>query len=501
MKKIIFSIALLLGAIIHTEAQVAADALRFSNLSVGGTARTVGIGGSIGALGADFAVLSTNPAGIATYRSSEFTMTPSLYLFDTEATLDGSNNTAVSKNKTNFNFNNIGLVFAKEGRKTKWKTSNIAIGINRIANFHQKVNYSGQSTGSIIDFFQEAAGTSDANGLSDFTTGLAFDVGAIYQDDFEGTDAWETDVELNANALISKSQSITRSGSINELSFGMAGNLRERLMIGISLGIPILSYNETKEYIEDDEGDEVPAFRGLQFDEKLKVSGSGLNLKLGAILRISQMIRVGAAIHTPTTYGLEDEYETKLLHDFVDGNNDGRVESSSPTTEELGGPLEYNFRTPWRYIGSIAFLIKKKGFLSGEVEYVNYGGSKYDLTRESNNNADFENELNDEIANIYQSAINIRFGGEFAHKFLRFRGGVNLSGTPYAGSNIINNSYSIGLGMRKNKFFMDFAYRFATGLDDNYTPYSIVDSNFYPTQNVNTSASLNSALLTFGFKF
>ena len=68
-------------------AQSLYDAIRYSDLEVGGTARTVGVGGAIGALGADFSVLSTNPAGLATYRRAEFVFTPTWELTTVDARL------------------------------------------------------------------------------------------------------------------------------------------------------------------------------------------------------------------------------------------------------------------------------------------------------------------------------------------------------------------------------------------------------------------------------
>jgi len=105
MKRLLFSFFILITWL-TVQAQVPADALRFSTLDVLGTARTIGIGGGIGALGADFSVISTNPAGLAAFRRSEFTVTPSFSLNSTEATLDNSNSATVQKNKVAFTFHN-----------------------------------------------------------------------------------------------------------------------------------------------------------------------------------------------------------------------------------------------------------------------------------------------------------------------------------------------------------------------------------------------------------
>ena len=504
MKRVLFSL-IFMGTWIVTQAQVPADALRFSSFDVLGTARTIGVGGGIGALGADFSVLSTNPAGLATFRRSEFTVTPSFFLNTTEATLDRSNTGATNKNKLAFNINNLGFVISKVGRNPNWKTTNLGIGFNRIANFQQTINYNGETTGSYIDFFQEASIDVAPQDLNNFTTGLAFDSEALF--DLDDDLFYETDVELNENALLRKTQTIKRGGGINELSLSYAGNFKERLMIGGSIGFPFLSYTEEKVYNEEDVADEVPFYRALQFDENLTTTGSGINLKLGVIFRLSQMIRFGGAVHTPTKFTLTDIYDTKFLYDYVNDQNDGPVESSSPESE-----FEYVMKTPWRFMGNVGFIIKRSGFISADVEYVKYPDAEFDLTEndDSQSTRDFQSNLNNQIANIYQSAINIRLGGEFAHESLRFRAGVTLSGTPYADSYIQENpnirgigdtrtTYALGIGLRKERFFMDLALRVANQ-ESTFTPYSVT-SEIYPRNSVTTTSLRNHLVFTYGFKF
>ena len=112
---------------------MATDALRYSQLEVGGTARTIGVGGALGALGADYSVLSTNPAGLANFRTSELVLTPSVHIASTKATLTNGDNDEVKETNSRFNFNNIGFVFHSQPRKDKWSTFNWGIGFNRLA--------------------------------------------------------------------------------------------------------------------------------------------------------------------------------------------------------------------------------------------------------------------------------------------------------------------------------------------------------------------------------
>ena len=145
MKSIrIILIALGLSVPFMVSAQTDIDALRYSQSSLAGTARFVGLGGAFGAVGADFSSLSENPAGIGLYRHSEFTFTPSVYAEQTSSTF--LNQTGVD-NKFNFNIGNLGLVFSKplsnDNATDGWKSISFAVGYNRLNNFNTRTSYEG----------------------------------------------------------------------------------------------------------------------------------------------------------------------------------------------------------------------------------------------------------------------------------------------------------------------------------------------------------------------
>jgi len=497
MKRLIFFFFILYTTL-NLSAQTTADALRFSQFGVGGTARTVAIGGAIGALGGDFSVISTNPAGLGIYQASEFTMTPSFFLSSVDAQLVDGGQGAFTEDNTNFNFNNIGIVFGKKvvNERSKWRTSNFSIGINRLANFNGGFSYQGTTTGSYVDFFQEQAEGLLPEEFNDFDTGLAWDVGAIF--DLELDRFYETDVELVPGAPIQKNQSIDRSGSINELVFGLGGYRGDKLMLGITLGVPIASFTERSVYQESDtEEDLIPFYNSLSYTQELETRGFGLNLKVGAIYRVSNAIRIGAAVHTPTRFRLTDDFQTSLVYDFTDDGtgNDGALESSSPEST-----FDYDLKTPWRFIGSGALFIKRKGFISAEVEYINYGGASFKEPRTADGvsvNTGFFNDLNQDVSDEFTSALLIRFGGEYALKKLRFRAGVNVAGTPFADeSGFTNPEYSAGIGFREKKFFVDAVYTLST-TNEGFSPYT---SNI-SQQLVTLDDQRNRLLLTLGFRF
>ncbi|MGL4598715.1 MAG: hypothetical protein ACRCYO_14455, partial [Bacteroidia bacterium] len=79
--KILYRIAAVVGLLSCTllQAQNETDALRYSRLGFGGTARSTAMGGAFGALGGDMSVICVNPAGLAIYRKNELTFTPSFF--------------------------------------------------------------------------------------------------------------------------------------------------------------------------------------------------------------------------------------------------------------------------------------------------------------------------------------------------------------------------------------------------------------------------------------
>lgn len=487
----IFSILILfLGFMSSALAQGAFDALRYSTFEVSGTARSIGVGGGLGALGADFSTLGTNPAGLGMFRRSEFVLTPGFMITNTESRLlNDSDRRTASENKGNFNLGALGVIVASKPRYGNWSTFNFGFGFNRIANFNQKVFFEGTSTGSIVDRFQELANGNA--GLDDFESGVAFDAFALYDEDpVDGF--YETDFELEPSALIKREQFIETKGGITELVISLGGNYDEKFIIGATLGVPFISLTEEKQYREIDEGTgpdgNVPFFDDLTYEEELTTTGIGLNFKLGMIYRINQMFRVGLAAHTPTGFRLEDSFRTSMEYNFtVNDPQTGFAESPD-------GLFDYKLRTPWRLIGSFGVVIGKSGFVSAEVESVNYGKNSFSF----DSFVDEEREANDGIKANLESALNIRLGGEFSYNIFRFRAGLNLLQSPLVGDNTTNNSISAGAGIRQKNFFADLAYK-RFNVQETYVPYLLSDASLQ--QMVNNDIGTNQFVLTLGFKF
>ncbi|MBK7872998.1 MAG: hypothetical protein IPJ74_21170 [Saprospiraceae bacterium] len=459
------------------------DALRYSILDFGGTARAVGSGSALGALGADFSVMSTNPAGLGWIRRSEFIFTPGVTTSTTQSKfLNSSNKGLTEDNRVVFNLSSLGAVITSRPRNTDWTTVNFGIGFNRVADFNQKFYFQGASKGSIVDRFLEIANSDAA--LDDFESNIAYNAEAIY--DIDGDGFYESDFELEPDALINREQTVISKGSISELGMSLAGSYKDIVLFGVTLGVPFVSFTEEKTYLENDDNDEVPFFDDLEYRENLTTTGIGINLKAGIIVRPHQALRLGAAVHTPTAYNLEDNYKSAMTYNYTDGD----VFFGQDSTEGL---FEYKLRTPWRYIGSAGVVIGRMGFLSGEVEWVDYGKNRFNFDSFTSE----ERMANDSIVNNLDDAMNIRLGGEVAYDIFRFRAGYGLHYSPFATDDTVNNSFSLGFGIREQSFFMDLAYR-RRSFSEGYIPYLTSQA---PQQLIDNEVNNDYFLLTFGFKF
>ena len=498
MKKILFLLFAALNAV-AIQAQTASDALRYSYIpQYGGTARTIGVGGAMGALGGDFATISMNPAGLATYRTSEFTFTPGFHASKAGSELLTSTTGTTTQRSTTFSVDNLGLVFVNQPHNSKWKTVNFSFGYNRFQDFNNSVYYEGTTKGSMTARWRDAANI-DKN-FDPFEGELAVATDAIYKGVLAGSrdSLWLTDFDADPSKPVYKSQVIETSGSLGEMSFALAGNYDEKLQLGITLGVPILRYSESKVYKEADKDNTIPFFNKMQYEQNLTTTGanslaSGINVKIGAIFRPAQFLRIGLAVHSPTTYWLNDRYDATLTYDYT--TKSGKTYNTPEKSPD--GNFNYTLRTPLRALGSLAFLFGKSGFVSADVEWADYSKANFDFGKTYVTD---QSAINNEISTKYKSAVNARFGGEYVYDIFRFRAGIGLNTSPRTDKDFVNTTYSLGAGLRGQSFFMDLGWQRRTQ-KENYTPYKVVESQANVEQKVTNAYAFNDFLLTFGVKF
>jgi len=468
------------------------EVIRFSYLEPGGTARFIGVGGAMGAIGPDLGTLNGNPAGLGLYRKSEFVVSPALIRTgNTALLLSDKNGTAVKASKLGLNIQNFGMVFTSQPAHGKWKQMNFGMTVNNLNYFGNNTRFNGTSVGTIMQRFQEIANSSV--GLDDFETGLASESGALY--DLNGDRKYDIDYQLSPKALLQRSQDITNTGSISELAFSLGGNYNEKIMVGLTIGLPFLSYYHLRDYAEVDPVKPpggVPYFLDLRYREELSTTGAGANAKLGVLILPVSRFRIGFAVHSPTFFNISDLYQNELTYNYFENANEtGKLLKGEGIAD---GSFEYRLKTPWRYVANAGLILGKLGFLCAEAELVDYSRNRFNFR----GFGEAQNQSNLEIAGRLGRAVALRMGGEAVLKEdYRLRAGLQYYSSPFKDDETARLLFSLGAGWRGKKAFVDAAIRF-NRTSEVFFPYLTRNA---PLQEVDNAILRQIAVLTVGSKF
>jgi hypothetical protein len=488
----------------HAFAQKATDALLLSQYYSGSTARSAGMGGAFGALGGDPSVLSTNPAGLAVYRGSEFTLTPGVNFTSTDAQFD---NASFNEKYSRFIFNNIGYIYTWNFYNSKGiKSMNFGIAYNRLSDFNGKAYIWNQQAGSsMLDGFAWYANYGN-NGnplqpsqLDDFYEGLAYDTYGIDDDpDYPGY-YWNPYIAKGDKYDQPMKRTMTTKGGIGEYALSFGANLNHSLYFGATLGIQDVYYEES--YFHEESPDFVDNLQYFNFSQDYTLSGVGLNFKAGMIYRPVQMLRLGVAIHTPTRFWLKPLLITEMETQFGIPPS-GETEKTFFSDAESDHTEKFNIVTPWRYQLSAATILGNLAVVNIDMEYLNYSTCKVLPNHDYKDATDY-------AAEAFKNNVNVKGGAEFRLGLIYLRGGIAYYGSPYKKAYLseFNKSYqgvmnySGGIGFRARSFYMDAAYTFMKFPQRDPILYQTFD-DLGPIDIVSPmKTSSGKAILTFGFKF
>jgi len=481
MKRIVIFISILQIVMLSLDAQNEYDALLVSRNLTSGTARSLSMSGSFGALGGDFSVASTNPAGLAVYRNPVLTITPGIYYAISKTDFSGTSNEDYNYKLT---LDNIGYVWSSNnGGKTGWVGTAFGIGYNKLKDFNQNILIGPiNANSSLINFYTDVLnGYIDDLEPSEYYEWLAWDTylidtlpgGTTYYNNFEGTSYGQL-----------QEKSITRKGNIGEYNISFAANYSNVLYIGGSLGIQSVTFSEKTNHY--DNFDIIANINSFNFRENFDINGYGYNLKIGILAKPVEFVRIGAAFHSPTTLNLDYNFNTNMSSVilFDDGSLE-RFSNSSPDEHYKSKTI-----TPLKGLFSLGFVLSKYGLLNIDYEYVDY--TKLRLRADDYS---FSNE-NTAIKDIYQSVNNIKIGGEFNLGALALRAGYGIYGDPFKSSHLNSgqniNTISGGIGIRSDDYFFDLGIM-QYNLKENHVLYDDLASNI--------ETNYVKILATIGFKF
>ncbi len=495
------------------------EAYNLSNTTVQGTARSMGFGNALGSIGGDFSSVSVNPAGLGVYRSSELTFTPSLRMNSANSQYNG---TTTMDNNTHFNINSFGLVFTnaakgKRYQRRAWKTVSFALGMNRVADFNKEYTYQGvNKTSSASQAFESDANQNPGNATSSTpNSSLGYLGYNSYLLNQNAAGQFSSIVPFAGG--VTQMKSVQESGGIDEYTISLGGNYKEKLMLGVTFGISNLNYHRDYYYAETladgNTASNPSGFNSFNYNEYVDISGTGINAKIGAIYKINDFIRIGAAFHSPTYYTISDFSSPGItvVH------NDSSVTLIGDNGYVPQNRFDYNLTTPWKGVLSATFMFKKIGFITADYEYVDYSSMRYQYP--GGFEAD-QTAMNQEIQKSFQGVSNFRLGaeGRIGKVFMvRIGGGYYGNAyTAYGEANQLNYTtqridLNAGLGFHFHHFFTDlgFVHSMYQGMQQ---PYSVVYNNGAGTNYVFSGSqatvpqakidyALNNIALTLGVKF
>ena len=432
MKKKINIAALALIMVASASAQTIYDGAKFTQKDLNGTARFVGMGGAMSALGGEISTMGTNPAGIGLYRSSDVMTSFGFSLYGTESKYMGKKlNADLTKgafdniglvfssigseskyegskfnvDKTRGSFDNIGFVFSsKIGNQTALRYVNFGFSYTRSKSFDKYMTMEGLINlgpgGTILS--QTNQMTNQANTMikenGDFISKLADDKINLFTDSQTGwlaATGWNGYLyNLNENkdgyiGYLPQPYSWYdghEKGGINQYDFNVAFNISDRVYLGLTIGAYDVNYSKTStygeeygEYIVENVNYGTPSY---EMTTENKIDGSGVDFKFGAIVRPFEdsPFRIGVAVHTPTFYNLKIKTNVRAVTytpDFDSKKLSEAVVDSYDFTNGVDYGYDFRFRTPWKYNLSLGYTYGSSFAIGAEYEYQDYSAMHF----------------------------------------------------------------------------------------------------------------------------
>lgn len=417
MTKLIFGILFTFGIV---SGQSAYDAIHITENEEGFGTRALAMGGAYTALANDYAGIYWNPAGLGSIDKTVIHAELSHLQFSNDALYMGnltSNNQGFTKLKS------LGFVMPLP---TSQGSFVIAGGFNRVLDYDDHLYF---------------------EGFGDVSNDIGFEIeddnGDIYFYPFDQG--------------VYRQEEVRSEGSLRQWSLGGALALSPNFTIGLTTSLIYgkEEYNfEFSQFDDDDLYYEYPGdFDEYTVNQYLLSDYYALNLKLGGMVDLNNMLRVGGVITFPSTYYVEETHSFSDNLYFDDGTDD-------PT--EDSGNWDYRVKTPFIFDAGIAFT-NKLITLSASARYRDWSQTRFEVSEYELDDQDYRSIIseNNYLARDYDQVLEYRLGGEVTLPGLntKLRAGYTLIPSSLRDSNADRITYSAGISFKiDNNVSLDFSY-------------------------------------------
>lgn len=543
MKKIFFSACLLSLFMAHAHAQETYENTKLIDNDLNGTARYVGMGGAMEALGADISVINSNPAGIGLFRRSSGSVSFGL------VSQDGASSFKYG-NKTNASFDQAGFVYSlRDGRRT---FINFGFNYHKSKNFDYILNAASGLNGASQHKLSYMKALANENNLDKTSSG------------WRGKFAYTSQLDnLYYNTLMMTSSDgffyndasryefgRAETGYIGEYDFNTSVNVNDRVYLGITIGIHDVHYTGHSLYNEALANLNNQTVGDITVNDERRITGTGYNASFGIIFRPvdASPFRIGLSVTTPTWYDLKTSNYTYLINNTkADGG--GKLQGDYPNYT-TGESYEFKLFTPWKFGVSLGHTVGNYLALGASYEYADY--SRLDTRVNDGYDVDYwgdvyEHSSSDEPMNRHtretlKAVSTLKIGAEAkVMPNLAVRAGYNYVSPMFKkegykdgnidsyGSNYSSatdytnweatNRYTVGVGYTLGKMSFDLAYQYAQtngkfhpfadsyldytypGQDSNGNDVTMTESLDNYANAVKVSNKRNQLLLTLTYRF
>ena len=318
-----------------------------------GTARYVGMGGAMTAIGGDPTAVMDNPAGLGLYRRNEIAMTIDETIDRTQQ-LDSRD----SYHRERFMVPNVAGIMAwgSPNKQRGMIFNNFMFSYNRLASFNRDIVTQGTQLGMVQTICNITNGLPESN----------FDQDKVWEDtkiawlSILGYETYLINPTTNdqwtpVDNFTNGSLSISESGNYDQYTFSWASNINNQWYVGLSLNVPTLSYTKNISILETNR------INSAELKSMYYVSGVGVSGSIGLIYRPIRSLRIGASFHTPTVLGLSVQTEGDMYSTVDNLQYETLTPASGVQTSEIVSPLRTSF--------SVAGQIGNEALISLQYDY------------------------------------------------------------------------------------------------------------------------------------
>ncbi len=509
--KYILSALLLLGTA-TIGAQETYENTKLIDNDLNGTARYVGMGGALDALGADISVIGSNPAGLGLMTKSRaevsfgFVSQPGVSAFQ-------------QGNPTNASFDQVGFVYVMRNPRGDNSGLNFAVNYHKSRNFDYILSAVGDlknASQNTLSFLKAIYGRRAEDGTSNFyleTTKNGM-IRGTHPFTSQLDNLYYNNLMVDHNNAVSYSTATgydmqrAHTGYIGTYDVSVSGAISPRFYLGGTIGFHDVHYTGTGEYVEDLVDISNKPLTALMVHDEKTITGLGGDFKLGAIfLPIENSpFRIGLSVASPTLYRLTINTRAYMRHNLRASQSMQHGYSGGTTNESYSFKID----TPWNFGISLGHTVGNYLALGASYNYADYGsmntrvneGGGYDWYTDSyyENSSDDTN-MNEHTKQTLKGVSTIKLGAEFRPVTnLALRAGYNYISPMYQtnafkdgtvdsyGSNYstatdyVNwdstNRFTLGVGYQMKNFNIDLAYQYSEQNGD-FHPFMDAYGDYY----------------------